>query len=62
MEEEKTPTTSDTEDVEAHGVTDRPIEDEREGVLDEPDVEAHGYTDRPIETEREGVLDRPSQD
>lgn len=50
MEEEKTPTTSDTEDVEGHGVLDRPVEAEREGVLDEPDdVEGHGYVDKPVE-------------
>ncbi|HEU5278613.1 MAG TPA: hypothetical protein VFU26_06895 [Gaiellaceae bacterium] len=54
MDEEKTPTTSDSDDVEAHGVTDRPVED-REAASDEPDVEAHGLLDRP-------GLDRPSQD
>jgi hypothetical protein len=50
MDEEKTPTTSDTEDVEAHGATDRPVDDkERTAASDEPDVEGHGLTDRPVD-------------
>jgi hypothetical protein len=50
VEEEKIPTTSDTEDVEAHGYTDRPTDDkDREAASDEPDVEGHGFTDRPTD-------------
>jgi len=48
VEEEKTPTTSDAEDVEAHGTLDRPGEADRE-ALDAPDVEAHGLEARPVE-------------
>ena len=50
VDEEKTPTTSDTEDVEAHGYTDRPVDDkERDAATDEPDVEGHGFLDRPVD-------------
>ena len=49
MEDEKTPTTSEAEDVEAHLLRDRPGT-ERPGAEanDEgPDVELHGLTERP---------------
>jgi hypothetical protein len=49
VDDEKTPTTSDAEDVEAHGY-DRPSDDkERDAGTDEPDVEAHGSFDRPTD-------------
>jgi hypothetical protein len=47
VEESKEPTTADNEDVEAHGVVDRPPGEDREANTDEPDVEGHALVDRP---------------
>lgn len=50
MEENREPTTSsETEDVEAHGVTERPPAERpgAEGYSESPDVEAHGFGERP---------------
>ncbi len=56
MEEQKTPTTSDTEDVEAHGYGERPNErPNEERNADDSDVEAHllkpneAPVERPVE-------------
>jgi hypothetical protein len=52
VEEPKTPTTTDEEDVEAHGYSDRPTDrptDELDAASDEPEVEGHGFTDRPTD-------------
>jgi hypothetical protein len=49
VEDEKTPTTSEAEDVEAHSLRDRPGT-ERPGMeasSEEPDVEAHSLSERP---------------
>lgn len=51
MEEKKQPTTSsENEDVEAHGFVDRPVEAPgQEANTEEPDVEAHGFVDKPVD-------------
>lgn len=47
MEESKEPTTADNEDVEAHGLVDRPPAEDREANTEEPEVEGHGLVERP---------------
>ena len=50
MEENKEPTTSENEDVEAHGYAERPVGEQpsAEANSEEPDVEAHSFTERPV--------------
>lgn len=49
MEENKKPTTSENEDVEAHGYTERPVGEQpsAEANSEEPDVEGHGFVEKP---------------
>jgi predicted carbohydrate-binding protein with CBM5 and CBM33 domain len=49
VEENKEPTTTENEDVEAHGYTERPVERPVEGNTEAPDVEAHGFVEKPVE-------------
>ena len=49
MEDEKTPTTSEAEDVDAHLLRDRPTTDRPnlDVASEEPDVEGHSLAGRP---------------
>jgi hypothetical protein len=58
VEEQPTPTTSDTEDVEAHGVVDRPPAEDRDAAAEGPDVEGH-LLERPPAEDRDAVVERP---
>ena len=51
MEENLEPTTTETEneDVEAHGNTERPVEQPVEANIEAPDIEAHGFVEKPVE-------------
>ena len=51
MEENKQPTTPENEDVEAHGVTERPPGElpTLGGNTEEPDVELHSFVEKPVE-------------
>jgi hypothetical protein len=58
VDENKEPTTSQEEDVEAHGYVDRPVGEQPSvdaNAEELDDVEAHGFVDRP-------VADRPVAD
>jgi hypothetical protein len=46
VEEQNTPTTSD-EDVEGHGLVERPPVEERDSLVEQPDVEGHSLVERP---------------
>jgi hypothetical protein len=59
VEEQPTPTTSDTEDVEAHGVVDRPLEEDRDAATESPDVEGHSFVERPPHEDRDASVERP---
>ena len=50
MEENKEPTTSKEEDVEAHGYVERPAAERpsMEANTEEPDVEGHGFVEKPV--------------
>jgi hypothetical protein len=49
VEEQNTPTTSDedVEDVEGHGLVERPPVEERDSLVEQPDVEGHSLVERP---------------
>ena len=52
MEENKEPTTSsEDEDVEAHGYAERPVGEQpaAEANTEEADVEAHGFVEKPVD-------------
>jgi hypothetical protein len=52
VEENKEPTTSsEDEDVEAHGYVDRPVGEQpaAEAATEEADVEAHGFAEKPVD-------------
>jgi hypothetical protein len=57
VEDEKTPTTSEAEDVEAHLLRDRPDMErpDMEATSEEPEVEGHLLRDSPVQ-------ERPSMD
>jgi hypothetical protein len=59
--EENKPTTSENEDVEAHGYTERPVGEQpsAEANSEEPDVQGHSFTERPAQEDREGFSERP---
>jgi predicted carbohydrate-binding protein with CBM5 and CBM33 domain len=50
VEENKEPTTSKEEDVEAHGYVERPVGEQPsvEANTEEPDVEGHGFVEKPV--------------
>jgi hypothetical protein len=50
VEENKEPTTSKEEDVEAHGYVERPVGEQpsAEANTEEPDVEGHGFVEKPV--------------
>ena len=49
MDENKTPTGSETDEVEGHGYTERPGAEQpsAEANSEEPDVEGHGFVEKP---------------
>ncbi|HWJ31368.1 MAG TPA: hypothetical protein VNR59_03420 [Gaiellaceae bacterium] len=49
MEENKEPTTTETEEVEGHGYVERPVNEDRDANTEEPDVEAHGFVEKPVD-------------
>jgi hypothetical protein len=52
VEENKEPTTSsEDEDVEAHGYVDRPVGEQpaAEAATEEADVEAHSFAEKPVD-------------
>jgi hypothetical protein len=49
VDENKTPSGSETDEVEGHGLTERPGAERpsAEAMSEEPDVEGHGYFEKP---------------
>ena len=49
MDENKTPSGSETDEVEGHGLTERPGAERpsAEAMSEEPDVEGHGFFEKP---------------
>jgi hypothetical protein len=59
VEENTKPTTTENDDVEAHGNMERPVEQPVEGHSEAPDVEAHGNMERPVERPVEANTEAP---
>ena len=49
MEENTKPTTTENDDVEAHGNMERPVERPVEANTEAPDFEAHSFAEKPVE-------------
>jgi hypothetical protein len=49
VEENREPTTTENDDVEAHGVVEKPMDRPMEASSEEPDVEGHVFAEKPVE-------------